>query len=208
MWGHKGKSGQSMIETALVLPVLAVLMIGAVDLTHMVYDDAIMREVIAEGGKLAMVENHGHVYTNRELLEWMRTAARAQDRTISRDDIQPGSSPGLNAWEFDGGHFDQVTSDPAIKPGDQDGEVSAVNSDPPVTNGQQTSDTSQQGCTVHVTGPYDTLRLINPGLETIRLDFRFNAGIFGQLRVPPKRYIRTVTQYQFLALPIPNPGCL
>jgi hypothetical protein len=206
--------GQSLIEFALVLPILALLMVGAVDLTHMYYDDGIMHQVVTETGKLAMVEHQGHVYTNDELLHWMRTAAMADDPTISRGDITAAAATQINPWEFDGAHFDQISGDPAHDPSGvsaspANAETTDLTKAAPATSGQQTADSSQQSCSTHFfNGLFDAERLINPGLETIRVRFSFNAAIFNTLHAPPITYTKAITQYQFLALPIPNPGCV
>lgn len=197
-----------MIEFALVLPLLVLLMIGGIDLAHMAYDNVIVDEAMNESAKLSMDESNGSTITNAQLLDWMRQAAHTADPSIAPGDIQAPAQgdDGVNPWEFDGKQFDQVRSAVSPAAGTQGTALGGLNATPDPSYSQAAT-AGSAGCNSHLGADWSAERFVNPGLQTMRVVYSFNTGVGRGVGIPIT-HKRAFTAYEFLMLPIPEPGCV
>lgn len=191
--------GQSLVEFALTLPILAVLLVGAAALGRYAYEMQIVREAVVEGSKMAVIDRpaDGHAYqmTNDEILTWVRDAVHEADPAIDRMQI---TVPKRSApWGFDP-NSDLDPNKNASEKSFTDNFMQSVNSlSIPIHFG--TCDSSP---------PVETL--LNPGLETMRIDFQFNSGFGDNWHVPAPEVRYSFSRYEMLTIPLnfPEGGCL
>ncbi|HEV3232199.1 MAG TPA: TadE/TadG family type IV pilus assembly protein, partial [Candidatus Dormibacteraeota bacterium] len=119
MLSTEGQRGQSMLEFALALPILALLLMGSLALGRFAYDIQIVREAAYEGSKLGAVDRLAppgqdqvaYTPSNEVILQWIRVAAVEGDPSINPHAIALPGDPqwsGGNAWEFDPNQQPQV----------------------------------------------------------------------------------------------------
>ena len=178
-----GQRGQSMLEFALALPILALLLMGSMALGRFAYDVQIVREAAQEGTKLGEVdrlappgqEQVAYTPPNEVILQWIRVAAVEGDPSIDPHSIALPTDPqwsGGNAWEFD----------PNAQPPVRDAEN---------TFGGITQFTSSLGALPSIpyfhtgtcsSGSNALEQTLNPGLTTLRLVYHHDSGFGPDLR--------------------------
>ena len=178
-----------MVEFALAMPILGLLFMGSLGLGRLGYQTVIVGEAVEEAGKIAMIDrlssdgSSSQQMSNDELMQWIRAASVEGDPTINKDSICPDGN-----WEHHAS-----SSDIFLKIGDM---ISGY-----------TDSTNQ----VNVGGnppEHSTLdgleRWLNPGLQTARVKFRYQAlaGDFG-LTVHIQHYF---TSYQMFTVPLNFPS--
>ena len=200
-----GQAGQSVLEFAFALPFLALLLIGAASLGKYAYEAQIVRQTMIETGKLAINDrtkdstSTAYQLSNTDLFRWLRTAAHEQDNSIAGTDLvlpQSGfgnCSPGneCSAWQYK----------PGVDPHD-DGELndikSSLNIGLAIHKGNCSNDTA------------NVIAFLNPGLETMRVNFQYNTGLGGGWRISPRTFTYNFSRYQMLSFPLnfPEGGCV
>lgn len=94
MWHERkqsgGEQGQSLVEIALVLPVLLICLLGTVDLGRAVYADITLSNAVREGGRAAVVITK----TDAEIVQAVLNAAVGIGLTASEVTIGGSRQPG------------------------------------------------------------------------------------------------------------------
>jgi hypothetical protein len=163
-----------MIEFALSMGVLGALLMGSLSLGRYAYDRMIVREAMEESAKMAMIDRprdtgggtHAWQMSNRDLLEWQRTAVHELDHTIQHDDLQAvnanGNPSGTDPWKYtDNAHQTPGANGP---PGLISQLLGKINH---LLDGASLPHISEAGLT----------RAFNPGAETMHVKFRYNSGL-------------------------------
>jgi hypothetical protein len=168
--------GQSMIEFALVLPLLSVLLVGSLSLGRGAYDSMIVQELSDEAGKAAAIDRMGpggsssrHQMSSKELLEWIQAAAHTEDSSID-----PAAIRCRPSMDFTSG------SVPSGVPKDNGGGVFGTL----VTGGQ----------TIGQIAP-----LLNPNIMTMNIRYNYDTG-FGGASIPID-YTFHYTAYEMVWFP-------
>ena len=198
--------GQSLLEFAFSLPILVLLLVGAAGLGRYAYDTQIVRQSMIETGKMAVNDKTGPTGTayqlsNSELFRYLRDIVHEQDNAIAGTDltlpaVDPAGTSCLNgnkcaAWQF--------------KP--------SVNR----TDGTALDDFQKQldiGLAIHKGSCHNdtanVLSFLNPGLETMRVNFQYNTGLGGGYRISPRTFEYHFSRYQMLSFPLnfPEGGCI
>lgn len=160
--------GQSMIEFALALPILAILLIGSISMGRFAYQTMIVRETVLEGAKMQMIDrarDNGHGFessqmTNDQVLGWIRAAATTDDPSIKPTQICVPNGGGGNAWQFDERAQDQL------------GTASQANG-----NSFGDNYASKSGGIFGSSKIVGTLEpWLNTGLQTMKVNFYFDSG--------------------------------
>jgi hypothetical protein len=81
----RGSSGQSLVETALILPVFFLILFGLIDGGRFVYTDSVMSEAAREGARLAAVE-----------AAWIGKAATDPSCVLLPSGVNPAVNPGAH----------------------------------------------------------------------------------------------------------------
>jgi len=199
------QSGQSLLEFAFVLPFLALLLIGAAGLGRYAYDAQIVRQRSLMAGKLAINDrtkdstSTAYQLSNTELFRWLRTAAHEQDAAIAPTDLTlPQGGFGncsvgneCSAWQY--------------KPGVDPHDDSALN---------DFKESLNIGLAIHKgncsNNTANVIAFLNPGLETMRVNFQYNTGLGGGWRISPRTFTYNFSRYQMLSFPLnfPEGGCV
>jgi hypothetical protein len=108
---RRRQHGQSAVEFALALPILALLLIGSLTLGRAAYDATIVQEAVDEAGKAAAIDrlsaDQKHAFQMNEvtLRDWIRTQANTMDPTIDGANTII-CSPGVNPnWDYNQGEM-------------------------------------------------------------------------------------------------------
>ena len=200
-----GQAGQSLLEFAFVLPFLALLLVGAAGLGRYAYDAQIVRQTMIETGKLAINDrtkdstSTAYQLSNTELFRWLRTAAHEQDNAIAPTDLTlPKGGFGncsvgneCNAWQF------KPSADPSDGGALQEFQ-SSLDIGLAIHKGACSNDTA------------NVISFLNPGLETMRVDFQYNTGLGGGWKISPRTFTYSFSRYQMLSFPLnfPEGGCI
>ncbi|MFN2465550.1 MAG: TadE family protein [Candidatus Dormibacteria bacterium] len=154
-----------MLEFALSIGVLGALLMGSLSLGRYAYDRMVVREVVEESAKLAMVDrpHDGQAWqmSNAELLDWQRAAANDIDHTIQPGDIDHVDGP--DPWKY--------TDKPLNAPG-ANGPQGFISQVVDKVNGLL--DDAHLPVKVSKAG---FTRAFNPGAETMRVMFKYNPGL-------------------------------
>ena len=196
--------GQSLIEFALALPILVLLLVGAAGLGRYAYDVQIVRESMVETGKLAIDDRTntktGTAYqlSNTELFRYLRDISHESDNAIDGHDLTLPNGFGncangneCSAWQF--------------KPSANVNDNNSLN---------QFMAQLDIGLAIHKGAcPNNTanvMAFLNPGLETMRVDFQYNTGLGGGWRISPRTFEYNFSRYQMLSFPLnfPEGGCV
>jgi hypothetical protein len=82
-----------MLEMALVLPVLAILLMGSLSVSRAAYDAMIVQELADEAGKMGALDrlspdgNDSYQMSTEELVQWIKEGAHYLDSSIAQDSI-------------------------------------------------------------------------------------------------------------------------
>jgi hypothetical protein len=202
-----GQRGQSLLEFALALPILAILLVGAAGLGRYAYDVQIVRQSMIETGKMAINDRTnpatGTAYqlSNTELFRYLRDIAHEQDNAIAGQDLTlPNVDPagkscagGNNcaAWQF-------KPSASRTDKGALDDFQKMLDIGLAIHKGSCHNDTA------------NVLSFLNPGLETMRVNFQYNTGLGGGYKISPQTFEYNFSRYQMLSFPLnfPEGGCI
>jgi Flp pilus assembly protein TadG len=159
------QEGQSAIEFALALPILALLMVGSLTLGRAAYDATIVQEAVDEAGKAAAIDrlssDQKHAYQMNEptLRDWIRTQANTMDPSINAASTII-CSPGVNPnWDYNQGEMPKGMPASGGIYGDA------------------------QGFLAGATGGF-IAKVLNPGLQTMRVTYNYNTTIGPAISFP------------------------
>ena len=177
--------GQSLIEFAMALPVMAILLVGSLTIGRAAYDANIVQEAVDEGGKASAIDRlssdqaSAYSMTEPTVRDWIRTSANTMDPSIDANSTiacTPTPAGADSNWDFNNGE---------VPPGmPQSG--SGIYGD-----FQQFLGGKAGGFIAKV---------LNPGLETMRVTYNYNTSI-GPGVTFPIRYVVYFSKYQMTWTP-------
>ena len=178
--GKSAQRGQSAVEFALTLPILALILIGSISIGRAAYDASIVQELSVEAGKMGGIDrldpggSQAYQLSDNELVDWIRESAHVVDPTISKTSI--GCDP----------NFYPVSGDPSQLNGGK---------------GKNGNDIYNGLTGFLSTGNSGVAQALNPSLETVHLRYNYSTGIAGGLAFPIN-YQFNFTKFQMVWLPI------
>jgi hypothetical protein len=184
-WIHlrrrRGQHGQSVIEFALALPILALLLVGSLTLGRAAYDATIVQEAVDEAGKAAAIDrlsaDNKNAFQMDEptLRDWIRTQANTMDPSIDASKTiicSPGVKPN---WDYNQGEMPKGM---------------------PASSGIYGSAKDFLGGAV---GGF-IAKVLNPGLQTMRVTYNYNTSIGPAISFPIS-YTMYYSKYQMTWTP-------
>ena len=186
--GTRGQGGQSMIEFALAMPILALMFIGSLSLGKAAYDAAIVQEAADETTKMAAIDRlnpagkDAFQMTEPQLLAWMQASANMMDPSIAPSSIQctPGTTP---QWKYDSGNFP-----PGLAPNNHSGVFGALTG-------------------IASSGLGDFISHLNTGLGSMKVTYNYDPGFSVGVHVPIK-YVINYSKYTETWFPFSRPQAL
>lgn len=185
---RRGQRGQSLVEFALVMPLITLMFVGSISLGRAAYDAAIVQEASDEATKMAAIDRlnpsgkDAFQMNESQLLDWIRGSAHMMDTSIAESSIvcTPGSTP---QWKYDSGNFP-----PGLDP----------NSHASVFKGLETIASGDLG---------DLISHLNTGLGSMKITYNYDAGFSTGFSVPIK-YIINYSKYTETWFPFSRPQAL
>ncbi|MGI8609683.1 MAG: TadE/TadG family type IV pilus assembly protein [Candidatus Dormibacteria bacterium] len=172
----RNQRGQSLIEFAMTMPLLALMFVGSLSLGKAAYDAAIVQESVSEASKMAAIDRLNPAGTDSfqmnepQLLDWIRASAHMMDNSIDGKNsivCTPGTTP---QWKYDSGNFP-----PGLEPGNH----SAI----------------FKGFGSLASGPIgDVLSHLNTGLGTMKITYNYDPGFSAGFSMPIK-YVLNYSKY-------------
>ena len=183
---RRNQRGQSLIEFAMALPVMAILLVGSLTIGRAAYDANIVQEAMDEGGKASAIDrlssgDQSSAYSMDEptVLQWIQTSANTMDPSIDAGNhvvCSPTPSGADSNWDFNQGDL------PPGFPASGSGIYGNV-----------------QGFLGGKAGGF-IAKVLNPGLETMRVTYNYNTSI-GPGVTFPIRYVVYFSKYQMTWTP-------
>ncbi|MDP9325562.1 MAG: pilus assembly protein [Candidatus Dormibacteraeota bacterium] len=157
-----------MIEFALALPILALLLVGSLTLGRAAYDATVVQEAVDEAAKASAIDrlsadkNNAYQMNEPKLLEWIRTQANTMDPSIDANNTivcspTPGGLEGN--WGYNQGEMPKGM---------------------PAGGGIYGDAQSFLGGKVGGA----IAKVLNPGLETMRVTYNYKTSIGPALTYP------------------------